>query len=95
MKVVWLERAVADLTAIRAYIAEHNPKAARDVAQKIRKTVVHLEKHPHLGRPTDFDDIREMSVPRTPYLIPYRVKDDRIEILCVFHTSRDRPENWE
>jgi toxin ParE1/3/4 len=94
MKLVWLPRAVADLQEARAYIAEHDPQAARAIAQKIRKLVAHLKARPRLGRPADVDGIRQISVPGLPYLIPYRVKDDRIEILRVFHTAQERPENW-
>jgi toxin ParE1/3/4 len=95
VKVVWLERAVADLKAVRAYISTQNPAAAREVGARIRKTVAHLKAHPHLGRPTDVEDIREITIAGLPYLVPYRVREDRIEILRVFHTSQQRPEGWE
>jgi toxin ParE1/3/4 len=95
MKVVWLPRAVADLQHARAHIAKHNPHAAHAVAQRIRKTVAHLTAHPQLGRLVDVGEIRQMSVPGLPYLIPYRVKDNRIEILRVFHTAQEQPDNWE
>lgn len=95
MKVVWLERAVADLQDLRAHIAEHDPGAARRVAQRIRRTIGHLKAHPALGRPADVEDIRIVSIPGLPYLIPYRVRAGRVEILRVFHTARDRPAEWE
>ena len=95
MKLVWLPRAVADLQEARAYIAAHDPQAARAVAQKIRKLVARLKARPHLGRQADVDEIRQISVPGLPYLIPYRVKDGRIEILRVFHTAQARPQNWK
>ncbi len=94
MKAVWLPRAVADLAAIRAYIAEHDPRAARRVAARIRKIVGTIKSRPYAGRPADVSDIREMSVPGLPYLIPYRVAQDRIELLRVFHTAQLRPESW-
>lgn len=95
MKLVWLPRAVADLQHARAYIAEHDPQAARAVAQKIRTLVARLKTRPGMGRPTEIDDIRKISVPGLPYLIPYRVKERRIEILRVFHTAQEQPESWE
>jgi toxin ParE1/3/4 len=94
MKLVWLPRAVADLQEIRAYIAEHDRRAARAVAQKIRTLVARLKAHPGMGRPTEVDDIRKISVPGLPYLIPYRVRDSRIEILRVFHTAQPQPSSW-
>jgi plasmid stabilization system protein ParE len=95
MKIAWLPQAINDLQGIRAYIAQHDAKAARRVAQKIRQTVQHLKAHPQLGRPADVENIRLMGVPTLPYFIPYRVNNDYIEILQVFHTAQDRPENWE
>jgi toxin ParE1/3/4 len=95
MKLVWLPRAVADLQHVRAYIAEHDPHAARIVAQKIRTLVARLKARPSLGRPTEIDEIRKISVPGLPYFIPYRVREGRIEILRVFHTAQDQPKTWE
>ncbi|WP_088344827.1 MULTISPECIES: type II toxin-antitoxin system RelE/ParE family toxin [Rhodomicrobium] len=94
MKLVWLPRAVADLQEVRAYIAERDARTARAVAQKVRTLVARLKVHPGMGRPTEIDDIRKISVPGLPYLIPYRVRDDRIEILRVFHTAQDQPGSW-
>ena len=35
---------------------------------------------------------RELVVPKTRYIVPYRVRGDTIEILRVFHTSRRLPQ---
>ncbi|HCU24030.1 MAG TPA: type II toxin-antitoxin system mRNA interferase toxin, RelE/StbE family, partial [Deltaproteobacteria bacterium] len=37
---------------------------------------------------------RELIIVGTSYLVPYRVKKDRIEILAVMHGSRRWPENF-
>jgi len=42
---------------------------------------------------------RELVIERSPYLIPYRVRGDDVEILRVIHTSRRHtsrrpPEGW-
>ena len=34
----------------------------------------------------------ELVVPKTRYLVPYRVRGDVIEVLRVFHTSRRLPD---
>ena len=39
-------------------------------------------------------DIREAPVHRFPYCVYYRVRPDRIEVLAVFHQSRD-PAEWQ
>lgn len=39
------------------------------------------------------DDVREASLTRFPYTIDYRVRPTRIEIIAVFHQSRN-PDEW-
>jgi toxin ParE1/3/4 len=95
MKLIWLPRAIADLQHVRAHIAEHDPRAARTVAQKIRTLAARLKARPSLGRLAEIDEIRQISVPGLPYLIPYRVQENRIEILRVFHTAQDQPKTWD
>jgi toxin ParE1/3/4 len=95
MKAIWLRRAAADLRIIRAYIAEHDPRAAVSVAQRIKQTVEHVKVHPQMGRQAARDDVRLMTVPGLPYLVPYRVRNNRIEILRVFHTAQVRPSSWD
>ena len=40
------------------------------------------------------DRVREARVPRFPYCIYFRVESERIQVVSVFHTSRD-PESWK
>jgi plasmid stabilization system protein ParE len=40
------------------------------------------------------DDVRKAVVARFPYCVFYRPHADRIEVLAVFHTSRD-PSIWQ
>jgi toxin ParE1/3/4 len=94
MRLVWSRRALRDLCAIRTYIENDNPRAAERVASVIVATAERLQDFPHLGRPTHRSDIREMLVPRQPYMLPYRVKDHEIEILAVFDERRKRPKEW-
>lgn len=51
-----------------------------------------LVSHPEIGRPGRSDGTRELVLTGTPYILPYRVRDGRVEILAVFHTSRHRPD---
>ena len=43
---------------------------------------------------TVFQDIRKAVVQRFPYCIYYRPHPDRVEVIAVFHTSRD-PSIWQ
>ena len=53
-----------------------------------------LAARPALGRPGRVPNTRELAVLKTRYIVPYRVRDDTIEILRVFHTSRRLPQKW-
>lgn len=87
----WLKRALANLDAEAAFIARDNPAAAR-VVEAIATTVELLAKHPALGRPGRVEGTRELVVPDTPYLVPYRVRGQAVEILRVFHGARKWPK---
>jgi addiction module RelE/StbE family toxin len=89
-----LARAARDLAEIEAYISTDNPEAARAVASRLRKAFELITARPEIGRPAQFPDTREWSVPGLPYVIPYRVRPNRIDILRVWHTSRERPPEW-
>ncbi len=41
-----------------------------------------------------YGDVRQMLVKRFTYVISYRVKDERIEVLAVLHAHRD-PKVWK
>jgi len=90
--IVWSPRAVAHLEHLRAHIARDRPGAAAQVAATILGTVELLAEHPGLGRPGRVPGTRELFVPGTPYLMLYRVRGDRIEILAVFHGRQQWPK---
>lgn len=94
MELRWSPRAIRDLQQIRLYISEHDSKAARDVAKTIKHTVHLLVEYPQLGVQTRVEGVYEKQVPNLPFLIPYRIKEDVIEILAVFNTRQIKPEGW-
>ena len=91
MTVVWSRRAVGHLAGLRAYIAHDNPAAAGRVAETILGAVERLAELPNLGRPGRVPGTRELVIPGTPYVIPYRLRGDRLEIVAVFHGRRRWP----
>ena len=45
-----------------------------------------LRDHPHLGRMGRIAGTRELVIPETPYIVPYRVADDDVqEFFAVIH----------
>jgi toxin ParE1/3/4 len=92
MDIRWLEDALADLTEIYRYIATDNPRAAARVVERIQASVRLLAELPHRGRPGRWPGTRELIIPGTSYIVPYRVKGEFVEILRVFHGARRWPE---
>ena len=92
MTVVWSPQAVEHLTHLRSYIARDNPKAANRVATALLNAVERLAELPNLGRPGRVAGTREMVVPGTPYVIPYRIRGDRLEVIAVFQGRQKWPK---
>lgn len=92
MKVRWTRAARADLDELRAFIEEENPAAAADVAARIRAAVDHLAEHPAIGRPGRIASTRELVIPGTPFIVPYRVRARTVELLRVLHGARRWPK---
>ena len=84
----WSRRALSDLSDIIDFISIDKPLAARKLAQAIRAKTEALGTNPKLGRETT-PGVRELIVHRH-YLITYRIKAGRIEILQIWHTARKR-----
>ena len=94
MEVVWLPKAVQNLAEIRAYIAEERPAAAQRVAQKIQQTVAMLQDHPRLGKPSLRDGFRQIQVAGLPFVIPYKISENKLIIARILH-NHQQPTNWE
>jgi toxin ParE1/3/4 len=89
MTLIWSPEAIADLLALRAYIEQENPAAARRVALHILHNVEDLlPRSPQMGRPGRVPGTRELVIPGTPFIVPYRVAGNTIQILRVFHGAR-------
>ena len=91
MEVRWLEAALADLEGIQDCLIQESPAAALRMVELLRAAALSLADMPHRGRPGRWSGTRELVVPGTPYLIPYRVEGDLIQILRVFHGAREWP----
>lgn len=89
MQVVWSEPALADLTDTRRHIARENPGAASRIAVALVAAADKLEHFPMGARAGDEPGTRELAT-IYPYLIVYRIDDDRVQILRVWHGAQRR-----
>ena len=92
MRVRWLRRALRNLDQEADYIARDDPDAAARTVQRIASAVEQLTSHPASGRIGRVPGTRELVVSGTPYIVPYRVRGDAVEILRVFHAARKWPD---
>ena len=90
-KLEWTLPALADLEAAFLYIFDDNPSAARGVRDRIRQSTERLADFPESGRPGRREGTRELVIPGLPYIIVYRIRGERVQLLRVLHTSRRWP----
>ena len=95
MRVRWTEPAAVALADIQDYIAANNPRAAYQVAQRIQRIARQLESHPKLGRAGRVHSTYELIAPDIPYIVVYRIKNEEVQILSVYHTSRKWPARFD
>jgi len=93
LKIAWTQLALKDLNQVWDYIGADQPKAAEGVMESIAKAVESLLSYPNLGRPGRVKGTRELVVVGTPFIVPYRIKKERIEVLAVIHGSRRWPQS--
>ena len=92
MRVRWLPAALSNLERQLGHIAAEDPRAAARVARRVREAVANLGSYPAAGRMGRVPGTRELVVSGTPFVIPYRVAARRVEILRVFHSSQQWPD---
>jgi toxin ParE1/3/4 len=88
-RVRWTHRSIGDLRAIGRYIAEDDPRAAREWVERLRRRAQEAATTPRAGRrvpEVEREDIREVLL--RSYRIVYRVVRDGIEVLTVFEGHR-------
>lgn len=88
---VWLKRAIHDRDAQIDFVAQDNPLAAVTQGDRIEDQVDQLLQHPQMGRPGRKQGTRELVISRTPFIVVYRVKGKRIELLRLLHGSQKWP----
>lgn len=93
MKLLWFAKARQDLQSAEDYIALDDPAAATKVSGTIRDAIASLQRFPDAGRPGHRPGLRELVIAVYPYVVRYRVQEDRIQILRIFHTSQQWQES--
>ncbi len=94
MKIEWVRLALSDLDEAATFIAQDNPEAARRMVRRIYNTARLLSDQPDAGRPGRVHGTRELVIADTPFILPYRVVNNTVQILRVLHGARKWPEQF-
>ena len=86
--VVLRHQATEDLLAACDYLEAQRPGLGTRLVREVRRVLERITTHPELhGRV--YEDVRRAAVKRFSYGVFYKSTPDRIEVLAVFHDSRD------
>ena len=91
MRIRWTPAAANDLQQIGQYLTRHLPHLAQSTLVELYETAQSLKISPHRGRPGREPDTRELVFNRLPYIIVYRVKEETIQLLRIYHGAQERP----
>jgi toxin ParE1/3/4 len=95
MTLAWSPEAIDDLASLRTYISVEDPAAAKRIALQIIQSVEELlSQNPHLGHPGRVPGTRELVISKAPVVVPYRVHNEALQILRVYHHARRWPEHF-
>jgi toxin ParE1/3/4 len=91
MRLRWTIPATDDLYRIVQRIQKDNPSAAKQTARTLYDGCGRLREFPHLGRKGRIEATSELVFPGLPYIVVYRVRDEFVEIVRIYHGAQDWP----
>jgi toxin ParE1/3/4 len=93
MKVDYSKRATADLRKVSTDSRAFGEMVAAAVESRLREIVVRISEQPEgAPRVVDRPGVHVAALVRYPFVIFYRILEDRVRILHICHTSR---QVWE
>ena len=94
MNLVLLPLTVQDIAEATEYLDRADAHAVVLFRQAIAKSLRLLVANSRIGRHSRSQGVREWSVSNWPYVLPYRVVGEEVQILRVWHTRPNLPANW-
>ena len=91
MRLRWTTPAAQDLYNIVRRIQQDNLDAAAKVAHTLYDGCGSLGNFPRRGRKGRIEGTRELVFPGLPYIVVYRIQDQNLEILRIYHGAQDWP----
>jgi len=90
MRICWTPLAAGDLQRINDYLQENHPHYREPTIRKLYAAIQSLKEWPHLGRVGREEGTRELLFPPLPYVAVYRVKEQSVEVLRIYHGAQGR-----
>jgi toxin ParE1/3/4 len=91
MRVRWTPDAARDLELIGKHIAKTNSTAALRIVRAIYGSVEMLSAFPRRGRAGREGGTRELVLTQLRYVVVYRIKEEQVQILRIYHGAQERP----
>ena len=91
MKVRFALAALDDLVRIREYLIERygETQAAR-IGARIRASIDLLLQYPYVGHTGEVPGTRVRKVTGQPYVVIYRVTEETVAVIHIYHERRDQ-----
>jgi plasmid stabilization system protein ParE len=85
----WLASARAAYLETLEYIARENEHAARQVAQRVDRSLATIQTMRMIGTPTATPGVRRYPIPNTGHVVNYRITSTRIILQRWYRARRD------
>ncbi len=92
-KIDFSSEAEADFDNSYKYYAIESQKVADNFYKQINRSLITISANPQ-GFQRVFKNIRKYVIKKFPFIIYYRTENTTIQIIAIFHTSRN-PEIWQ
>ena len=90
MRIRWTPAAATDLQQISDYLQDRHPHYRLTTIRKIYRSIQSLKDWPLSGRIGCEEGTRELLLHPLPYVAVYRVKEQSIEVLRIYHGAQER-----
>jgi len=90
MRIRWTPAAAADLGHISNYLKEHHRHYRQPTMRKLYEAIRSLRQWPLRGRVGREAGTPELLFPPLPYIAVYRVREQNIEVLRIYHAAQEQ-----
>ena len=89
LKIEWTAKAAVQFKKNQRYYHHSDRQIARLLAMRVNSALHRLLVLPNRGRKGLYPGTRECVVQRSPYVIVYRVTDDALQVIHIWHGRQD------